>query len=170
MEELERKTGETGEPTNLERLRRVLLPVLRVAVPHTRELRRKTLLYHPLFDVSRRIVQKSSKSSLLLLISDLECFRGKEYLLEEVVRYLISYRHQIVVISPYTPLFSLEELDQELRPVGVSYAETLGEHRKKILYSLGKHGVNVLNVGPEDILQVMLTQISRSKRGRLYAR
>lgn len=163
LEELEGKT-------NLWRVKQVLLPVLRMSIAHTKEIRRNTLLHHPLFEVSRKIVQKSRKSSLLLLISDLECFRGKEYLLEEVVRYLISYHHQIVVISPYTPLFSLGELDQGLRPVGSTYAETLTEHRKKILYSLGKHGVNVLNVGPDDILHVMLTQISRSKRGRLYAR
>ena len=98
--------------------------------------------------------------NLVLLITDLEPYNEEMYKkIVDVVAKAKELRNHICIISPYTPLFELEALDGFSKTLHRIYVAKSWETREASLKIFTSKGIPVINVGPHDIVEVILKKI-----------
>ena len=98
--------------------------------------------------------------NLVLLITDLEPYNEEMYRrIVDVVAKAKELRNHICIISPYTPLFELETLDEFSKTIHRIYVAKSWETREASLKIFTSKGIPVINVGPHDIVEVILKKI-----------
>ncbi|HZW56991.1 MAG TPA: DUF58 domain-containing protein [Nitrososphaerales archaeon] len=80
------------------------------------------------------------------------------------LKQLVAMRHEVVVISPYTPLFEshgLIGLDRAIYAINTSHQ---WRTRNILVRQASKLGISVLDVGPDDIFSRLVTQVEEMRR------
>ena len=85
------------------------------------------------------------------------------------VKKLKTFGHSVMIISPFSPWFEIYEL--ELTPSDKAMAEAISEemmqHLMELKPDLEKFQASLINVGPDDMLNVVLAEYTQArKRGR----
>jgi uncharacterized protein (DUF58 family) len=97
--------------------------------------------------------------TLFFVISDLD----SEADLHEL-KQLVAMNHEVIVISPYTPLFEshgLKGIDAILYSINVSHQ---WRTRAKLVEDAAKLGIPVLDVGPKDFFPRLVQQVEEMRR------
>jgi uncharacterized protein (DUF58 family) len=119
----------------------------------------KSRLGEVISDGLRRLNIK--EKTLYIVISDLEGDIGG---LSEVLLKLISMRQEVVVISPYTPLFEIPVLEGraafEYKILSIEY----WQERDKAVTQLIRNKIPVINVGPLDFIPTIIEKIEDYRR------
>jgi len=101
------------------------------------------------------------EKTLYLLISDLEGDLGA---LPKVLAELKAMKHEVIIISPLTPLFEAPALEKWegaiYRVVTVDY----WKKRDEVIKQLGKYGIPVIDVGPNDFIPTIIAKIEDYRR------
>ncbi|TXT64402.1 MAG: hypothetical protein BAJALOKI1v1_570008 [Promethearchaeota archaeon] len=121
-----------------------------------------------MFEAMNYFIRRFQKRSLIFLISDLEIS------VEEVtksVKKLIPFDHSVYIINPFSPWFEIHEVD--LSPIDKALAEAVSEemieHILEITQNVRRMGVNVINVGPDDMMnQVIKQYLDVKKKGKAF--
>ena len=106
---------------------------------------------------------KVKEKTLFIVISDLEDEERARIILSGI-KTLRKLRHEVVLISPLTPLFEMPMVS------GINAAlyrvETYKsiKERERIKSELIKVGIPVVNVGPEDLIPAVLTKLEEFRR------
>ena len=77
---------------------------------------------------------------------------------------LLAMKHEVIVISPYTPLFEahgLGGLDRVLYAVNTAHQRLA---RRKLLKDASKIGVRVFDVGPKDFFPKLIARVEDMRR------
>ena len=112
--------------------------------------------------------RRFQKRSLIFIISDLEA-NAKE--IRMGIRKLIPFNHTIMVINPFSPWFEIHETDLSStdKALAEAISEEMMEHILKIKQELRNLGVNLITVGPDDMMnQVLKNYLEAKKKGRAY--
>ena len=112
--------------------------------------------------------QRFQKRSLIFIISDLEA-NVKE--IGQAIRKLAPFNHTIILINPFSPWFEIHEID--LSTTDKALAEAISEEMMEHILSLKQEvrnlGVNIITVGPDDMMnQVLGTYMEAKKKGSAY--
>jgi uncharacterized protein (DUF58 family) len=97
--------------------------------------------------------------TLFFVITDLDFERDLQPL-----KQLLEINHEVIVVSPYTPLFEahgLEGLDRTIYSIQTSHEL---KTRKKLLTQALVLGIPVLDVGPDDLFQKLVLQVEELRR------
>jgi uncharacterized protein (DUF58 family) len=97
--------------------------------------------------------------TLFFVISDLDFERDLQPL-----KQLRQINHEVIVVSPYTPLFEahgLEGLDRTIYSIRTSYEL---KTRKKLLNEAMALGIPVIDVGPDDLFPKLISQVEKLRR------
>lgn len=98
--------------------------------------------------------------NLVILVTDLEPYDEELYReLVDVIAKAKELRNTVCIISPYTPLFEVEILDGFSRALHRIYTAKSWEAREASLKIFTSKGIPVLNVGPHDIVEVIMKKI-----------
>jgi uncharacterized protein (DUF58 family) len=108
------------------------------------------------------VLRHLPRSSFYVFITDLETANIDDF--REAASRAVAAGNRIIIISPLGPLF---EATSELSPVERALAEAISEeylgHRKQVEDALRSLGVEILNVGPEDMLAEVIRQYHKAK-------
>ena len=113
-------------------------------------------------------VRRFQKRSLIFLISDLE-IESKH--ISMALRKLVPFNHTIIVINPFSPWFEIHEIDLSTsdKALAEAISEEMMEHILTIRHELRNYGINIVTVGPDDIMaQVIKNYIEAKKKGSAY--
>lgn len=103
------------------------------------------------------------RGSFVILISDLE---GNPKNLKEGLKYLRANEHDLLVIAPFGPWFEVSR--SELSPLDKALAEAISfklwNERRKIMQDLTKMHIDIINVGPDDFLPVVISSYMKAKK------
>jgi len=103
------------------------------------------------------------RGALVILISDLE---GNVKNLKEALKFLRANEHNILIIAPFGPWFEVKRT--ELSPLDKALVEAtsfqLWRERKEIIKDLTRMGIDVINVGPDDFLPVVVSTYMKAKK------
>jgi len=97
--------------------------------------------------------------TLFFVITDLDLESDLQPL-----RFLIESNHEVIVVSPYSPLFEahgLEGLDKTIYSIRTSHQM---KTRKKLLNQAFALGVPVVDVGPDDLFPKLVLQVEQLRR------
>jgi len=97
--------------------------------------------------------------TLFFVITDLDLERDLQPL-----RQLLEMNHEVIVVSPYTPLFEshgLEGLDRTIYSIRTSHEL---KTRKRLLNQALALGIPVLDVGPDDLFPKLVVQVEELRR------
>jgi len=97
--------------------------------------------------------------TLFFVITDLDFERDLQPL-----KQLLEINHEVIVVSPYTPLFEahgLEGLDKTIYSIRTSHEL---KTRKKLLHQALALGIPVLDVGPDDLFPKLVLQVEELRR------
>jgi uncharacterized protein (DUF58 family) len=97
--------------------------------------------------------------TLFFVITDLDFERDLLPL-----KQLLETSHEVIVVSPYTPLFEahgLEGLDKVVYSIRTSHQL---KTRKKLLNQALALGIPVLDVGPDDLFPKLVLQVEELRR------
>lgn len=97
--------------------------------------------------------------TLFFVITDLDFERDLHPL-----RQLLEVNHEVIVVSPYTPLFEahgLEGLDRTVYAIRTSHEL---QTRKNLLNQALGLGIPVLDVGPDDLFPKLVAQVEELRR------
>jgi len=98
--------------------------------------------------------------NLVLLITDLEPYDEKLYnSIVDVAIKAKELRNTICIISPYSPLFELETLNGFSKVLQRIHVAKSWETREASLKIFTSRGIPVINVGPQDIIEIILKKI-----------
>ena len=97
--------------------------------------------------------------ALFFVISDLE---SKSDL--EPLKQLIAMRHEVVVVSPFTPLFESHGLSGIDRMVYSIKTAHMYRERSALLKDAAKLGVRVVDVGPKDLFSNLVRKVEDLRR------
>ncbi|MHA1450342.1 MAG: DUF58 domain-containing protein [Candidatus Hodarchaeales archaeon] len=101
------------------------------------------------------VMERLPRTSFFVFLTDLET--GDMGLFIEAVKRARSAKNYITVISPLGPLFEqTEELTQIERAMAEAISEEFLHHRKMLEDALRALEVEIINVGPEDILATVI--------------
>ncbi|HUW89824.1 MAG TPA: DUF58 domain-containing protein [Candidatus Nanopelagicaceae bacterium] len=112
--------------------------------------------------------KRFQKRSLLFIISDLEA-NVKE--IGQAIRKLVPFNHTIILINPFSPWFEIHEID--LSSTDKALAEAISEEMMEHIIALKQEvrnlGVNIITVGPDDMMnQVLAKYVEAKKKGSAY--
>ena len=113
-------------------------------------------------------VRRFQKRSLVFIISDLE-IESKE--INMALRKLVPFNHTIIVINPFSPWFEIHEIDLSTtdKALAEAISEEMMEHILTIRHELRNYGINIVTVGPDDIMaQVINKYLEAKKKGSAY--
>jgi uncharacterized protein (DUF58 family) len=113
-------------------------------------------------------VRRFQKRSLIFLISDLEA-NSKE--IGQAIRKLVPFNHTIIVVNMFSPWFEIHEIDLSStdKALAEAISEEMMEHVLTIKQEVRNLGVNVITVGPDDVMnQVMSNYMEAKKKGKAY--
>jgi uncharacterized protein (DUF58 family) len=97
--------------------------------------------------------------TLFFVITDLDFERDLQPL-----RQLLEINHEVIVVSPYTPLFEshgLEGLDKTIYSIRTSHEL---KTRKRLLNQALALGIPVIDVGPDDLFPKLVAQVEELRR------
>ena len=112
--------------------------------------------------------RRFQKRSLLFIISDLES-DTKE--LKMAIRKLVPFNHTIMIINPFSPWFEIHEIDLSTtdKALAEAISEEMMEHILTIKQEVRNLGVNLITVGPDDMMhQVLKNYLDAKKKGSAY--
>ncbi len=115
-------------------------------------------------DFTRRF----QKRSLVFIISDLE---ADTEVVNKAVRKLIPFNHTIIIINPFSPWFEIHEIDLSStdKALAEAISEEMMEHIMIIKQGLRNLGVNLITVGPDDMVnEIMKKYLEAKKKGAAY--
>lgn len=113
-------------------------------------------------------IKRFQKRSLIFLISDLEA-PVKD--IGQAMRKLATFNHTIIVINPFSPWFEIHEIDLSStdKALAEAISEEMMENILKIKQEIRNVGVNILTVGPDDMMnQVLSSYLTAKKKGSAY--
>lgn len=102
------------------------------------------------------------------MISDLEA-PVKE--IGQAMRKLATFNHTIIVINPFSPWFEIHEIDLSStdKALAEAISEEMMEHVLKIKQEVRNVGINIITVGPDDMMnQVLNSYLTAKKKGSAY--
>ena len=112
--------------------------------------------------------RRFQKRSLLFIISDLES-DTKEF--KMAIRKLVPFNHTIMIINPFSPWFEIHEIDLSTtdKALAEAISEEMMEHILTIKQEVRNLGVNLITVGPDDMMhQVLQNYLEAKKKGSAY--
>jgi len=112
--------------------------------------------------------RRFNKRSLIFIISDLEA-NAKE--IKMAIKKLIPYNHTVMLINPFSPWFEIHEIDLSTtdKALAEAISEEMMEHILTIKQDIRNFGVNLITVGPDDMMhQVLKYYIEAKKKGFAY--
>jgi len=112
--------------------------------------------------------RRFQKRSLIFVISDLEA-DVKE--IGQAIRKLAPFNHTIIIINPFSPWFEIHEIDLSStdKALAEAISEEMMEHILKFKQEVRHLGVNIITVGPDDMMsQVLGTYMEAKKKGSAY--
>lgn len=80
------------------------------------------------------------------------------------LKQLVGMKHEVIVISPYTPLFEahgLEGLNKVLYSINISHQRLT---RRKLVKEAAKLGIQVFDVGPKDFFPKLVARVEELRR------
>lgn len=108
------------------------------------------------------LLQRLPRASFFVFITDLESSNVGDFV--EAAKRAISAKNRITIISPLGPLF---ESVQDLSPVEKAMAEAIMEefiqHRRQVEEALKGMDVEIINVGPGDMLAEVISAYHKGK-------
>ena len=109
----------------------------------------------------RRTVQLARLKSrtLFFVISDLET-RGDL----GALRQLVVMNHEVIIISPYSPLFEAHHLKRFDRMIYSINAAQQWKERRKMVQEASKLEIMLLNVGPKDLFPQLVSRVEERRR------
>ena len=109
------------------------------------------------------IAKKFRKKAYLVVISDLE-EAGSRVL--DAIKFAKARGYEILVISPFGPWFEIGE--RALSPVDKALAEAISielwEERREVIRNIKRLDVDVLTVGPDDIIPTLISEYIKAKK------
>ncbi len=121
-----------------------------------------------IFEAMDFFIRRFQKRSLIFLISDLETDVNE---IVKAIKKLIPFDHNIYIINPFSPWFEIHEVDLSAtdKALAEAIAEEMMEHILRITQAVRRMGVNVINAGPDDLMEQLIKQyIDVKKKGRAY--
>jgi len=112
--------------------------------------------------------RRYQKRSLIFIISDLEA-NVKE--IGQAIRKLIPFNHTVIIINPFSPWFEIHEIDLSStdKALAEAISEEMMEHIVAIKQQVRNLGVNIITVGPDDMMnQVLGNYMKAKKKGSAY--
>ncbi len=112
--------------------------------------------------------RRFQKRSLLFIISDLES-DTKEF--KMAIRKLVPFNHTIMIINPFSPWFEIHEIDLSTtdKALAEAISEEMMEHILIIKQEVRNLGVNLITVGPDDMMHLVLQNyLEAKKKGSAY--
>lgn len=112
--------------------------------------------------------RRHQKRSLIFIISDLES-DVKE--ISQAIKKLIPFNHTLIIINPFSPFFEVHELDLSStdKALAEAISEEMMEHILKIKQEMRSYGTNIITVGPDDMMNLVLsTYMEAKKKGKAY--
>jgi len=113
-------------------------------------------------------IRRFQKRSLVFIISDLEV-QSKEITM--AFRKLIPFNHTIIVINPFSPWYEIHEIDLSTadKALAEAISEEMMEHILTIKQELRNYGINLVTVGPDDIMgKIIKNYLEAKKKGSAY--
>ena len=113
-------------------------------------------------------IRRFQKRSLIFILSDLEV-NAKE--IKMAIRKLIPFNHTVIIINPFSPWFEIHEIDLSStdKALAEAISEEMIEHILIIRQEARNIGVNLITVGPDDMMnQVLKNYLEAKKKGRAY--
>jgi uncharacterized protein (DUF58 family) len=113
-------------------------------------------------------IRRFQKRSLVFLITDLEA-DVKE--ITKGIRKLLPFGHSVFMINPFSPWFEIHEVDLSStdKALAEAISEEMMEHVLKVRQEIRNLGINLLTVGPDDMLNTVLSNyLEAKKKGRAY--
>ncbi len=98
---------------------------------------------------------------LFFVISDLE---GDLSIIIDQFKMMKAMRHEVVIVSPYSPLFEIGDLtgvDKIAYRIHTSYS---WNERKESVRAIERMGIPIFHVGPKDLIPGLLTQVEELRR------
>ncbi|MFQ6135114.1 MAG: DUF58 domain-containing protein [Nitrososphaerales archaeon] len=112
--------------------------------------------------IRRAVVEGGVRGrGLFFVISDLE---GDLSIIIDQFRMMKVMRHEVVIVSPYSPLFEIGDLagvDQIAYRIHTSYS---WNERKESVRAIERMGIPIFHVGPKDLIPGLLTQVEELRR------
>ncbi len=108
------------------------------------------------------------RRSLIFIISDLEV-ESKQ--ISIAIRKLIPFNHTVIIFNPFSPWFEIHEIDLSStdKALAEAISEEMMEHILKIRHEVRNYGINLVTVGPDDIMkQVLKNYLEAKKKGFAY--
>ena len=102
---------------------------------------------------------------LYIVFSDLEMGEDEFKEFTDTLVRIRNLRNDVVIVSPFTPYFEAKGLEGLQGLVYKLYASKSVREREKIVRNLMKHGITVVNVGPDDLVAKTLLRIEALRRG-----
>ncbi|NHJ21711.1 MAG: DUF58 domain-containing protein [Candidatus Lokiarchaeota archaeon] len=112
--------------------------------------------------------RRYQKRSLIFIISDLEA-GPKE--IGQAIRKLIPFNHTVIIINPFSPWFEIHEIDLSStdKALAEAISEEMMEHIISVKQEVRNLGVNIITVGPDDMMnQVLGNYMEAKKKGSAY--
>jgi uncharacterized protein (DUF58 family) len=112
--------------------------------------------------------RRYQKRSLVFIISDLEA-NVKE--IGQAIRKLMPLNHTVIIINPFSPWFEIHEIDLSStdKALAEAISEEMMEHIIGIKQEVRNLGVNIITVGPDDMMsQVLGRYMEAKKKGSAY--
>lgn len=119
-------------------------------------------------EAMEHFIKRFQKRSLIFVISDLEA-PVKE--IGQAMRKLATFNHTIIVINPFSPWFEIHEIDLSStdKALAEAISEEMMEHVLKIKQEVRNVGINIITVGPDDMMnQVLNSYLMAKKKGSAY--
>ena len=108
-------------------------------------------------------VKRISKASFFFLITDMEDVKD-EFI--EALQIARTYKHQVIVISPFGPWFEgrPEELSDVDKALSSAISEELWAKRTELKRKMRNLGINCIDVGPDDFFPVVINEYQKAKK------
>ncbi|MHA1832278.1 MAG: DUF58 domain-containing protein [Candidatus Helarchaeota archaeon] len=109
-------------------------------------------------------IKRVKKDSFIFILSDMEDI--SRYFVSAVLL-LKSYKHEVIVISPFGPWFEVNVF-ADLDPIDMALLEAISEEawgkRVKIQEKIKRLETDVLNVSPQDYFPLIITEYLKCKK------
>ena len=112
--------------------------------------------------------RRYQKRSLVFIISDLE---GNVKEIGQAIRKLMPLNHTVIIINPFSPWFEIHEIDLSStdKALAEAISEEMMEHILALKQEVRNLGVNIISVGPDDMMkQVLANYMNAKKKGSAY--
>ncbi len=113
-------------------------------------------------------IRRFQKRSLVFIISDFES-NAKE--ISRAIGKLVPFNHTIIIFNIFSPWFEIHEIDLSStdKALAEAISEEMMEHVLIIRQELRNLGVNLITVGPDDMMNKVLDNyLTAKKKGSAY--